>query len=251
MARYLDGTGFRAGVIASIPALLAVAPFGLIYGVLAAEAGLDPLQAMAMTTVVIAGASQFAALQLMSDGAPALIAVLTGAVVNLRMAMYSASIAAEWRGAPLWVRALAAYTLHDQAFAIATRRYQERPDEPLERKTAFYFGVGLTTCLVWVIASAAGLALGAQAPEAWSLDFAVPATFLAIVAPMLRTLAHVAAAASAALAAALLVALPLQLGLIVAALIGVAVGAAVEIGTTRWAARRDRAAGVDAMEGRG
>lgn len=235
MAGYLRGPALAAGAAASLPVLLAVIPFGLIYGVLAAEAGLDPLQAMAMTTVVIAGASQFAALQLMTEQAPALIAVLTGAVVNLRMAMYSAAIAAEWRGAPLWARALAAYTLHDQAFALATRRYQERPDEPLPDKVGFFLGVGFTTCAAWVAASAVGLALGARAPEAWALDFAVPITFLAIFAPMLRSLAHVAAALSAAVLSALLAGLPLQAGMIIAALVGVCVGTAVEFGLARMA----------------
>ncbi len=235
MADYFQMRAVGAGAVAAAPVLLAVAPFGLIYGVVAAEAGLDPVQAMAMTSLVVAGASQFAALQLMTEGASALLVILTGAVVNLRMAMYSAALAPHWRGAPLWVRALAAYMLFDQAFALATRRYHDQPGEPLELKIGFYFGVGVVTAATWITASAAGLALGAQAPEGWALDFAVPIAFLAIFAPMLRSVAHLAAATSAALASIALAGLPFKAGLILAALVGVAVGAAVEIALARAA----------------
>ena len=219
--------GFRAGAWAAVPVLLAVAPFGLIFGALATGAGLDPVETMAMTAIVVAGASQLAALQLMVDDAPALIAVLTGAVVNLRMAMYSASIAAHWQGVPMLWRVPAAYFLHDQAYALSIRRYRERPGEPLSDRLGFYFGVGLVTVGVWMAACAVGVALGRQIPTEWGLEYAVPVTFLAILAPLVRGRANIAAAAVATVAALVFHGLPYGLGLMVAAALGIVTGMGV------------------------
>ncbi|MEO1470377.1 MAG: AzlC family ABC transporter permease [Pseudomonadota bacterium] len=214
--------------MASVSVWLAVAPFGMIFGVLATEAGLDLFQTMAYTIIVIAGASQLAALQVLEDGAPALLAVFTGAVVNLRMAMYSASIAAQWQGVGMTWRVPAAWFLHDQAFALSMRRYGDRPDESLSDRLGFYFGVGLSTSGIWIVATLLGATLGGQIPASWGLDFAVPATFVAVAAPMIRGTANIAAAASAAVAAILLAWLPAGFGLLAAAILGIAVGLAVE-----------------------
>ncbi|MGF1554083.1 MAG: AzlC family ABC transporter permease [Paracoccaceae bacterium] len=226
--------GFLAGAWASVPVWLAIVPFGVIFGTLAREAGLSFGETMAFTAIVVAGASQLAALQVLGDGAPAALAVLTGAVVNLRMAMYSAALAAHWREVSMLWRVPGAWFLHDQAFALSMRRYRARPDEPLADKLGFYFGVGLVTTLIWTAATAAGATLGRAIPPSWGLDFAVPATFLAVAAPMIRGRANIAAAASA-VAAALAFAplgLPAGLGLLAASLIGIGAGVAV--------ARRDR-----------
>jgi hypothetical protein len=67
---------------------------------------------------VIAGASQFAALQLMSENAPTLIVVASALAVNLRMAMYSAALAPHLGPASLKDRALIAYMNVDQSYAL-------------------------------------------------------------------------------------------------------------------------------------
>jgi predicted branched-subunit amino acid permease len=219
---------FRQGVIASMPVWLALGPFGAIFGAVATASGLDLVQTMGMTMIVAAGASQMAALQLINDGAPALLAILTGAVVNLRMAMYSASLAAALPGAPLRTRALAAYFLHDQSFALSMRRYAERPADPLPIRLGFFFGCGVSTILVWFLATLIGALFGAQVPPSWGLEFAVPVTFIAVTAPLLRSLPHVAAALTGAVVSLLTAGLPFGLGLVVAAGVAIAVGVAVE-----------------------
>lgn len=217
---------FLAGAWAAVPILLAVAPFGFIFGALAIEAGLDVVEAMAMTAIITAGAAQIAALQLMMDDAPALVAVLTGAVVNLRMAMYSASLALHWQGAPMLWRVPAAYFLHDQAYALSLRRYRERPDEPLSDKLGFYFGVGMVTVGVWIGASYVGVVAGRLIPPDWGLGFAVPVCFLAVLGPLIRGRASIAAAVVASVAALLLSGLPYGLGLMIATALGIATGMA-------------------------
>ena len=219
---------FRMGTVASMPVWLAVGPFGAIFGAVATASGLDLVQTMGMTMVVAAGASQMAALQLMNDGAPALLAILTGAVVNLRMAMYSAALATAWPGAPLRTRALAAFFLHDQAFALSMRRYAEQPADPLPVRLGFYFGVGVSTILLWFAATLIGALFGAQVPPSWGLEFAVPITFIAVTAPLLRNLAHVAAALVAAVLSLVAAPLPFGLGLVVAAAAAIATGVTVE-----------------------
>ncbi|HVG48797.1 MAG TPA: AzlC family ABC transporter permease, partial [Rubellimicrobium sp.] len=116
------------GVRDGLPFLAALAPFGLLFGVASAEAGLGLGAAMGFSGGVIAGASQFTALSLIHEGAPALIVVVTALAVNLRMAMYSAALAPYLGGAPLWQRALAAYALFDSSYACASQAYARNPD---------------------------------------------------------------------------------------------------------------------------
>lgn len=222
------GRAFRDGVRACMPAWVAIGPFGAIFGAIATAGGLDLVQTMGMTLVVAAGASQLAALQLMSEDAPALLAVLTGAVVNLRMAMYSAALAAAWPGAPLRSRMVAAYFLHDQSFAVAVRRHGERPAEPVPQRIAFFLGAGSSTLVVWYIATLGGALFGAQMPASLGLEFAVPVTFIAVTAPLLRTLPQVAAALTGAVLSLPGTLLPYGAGLILAAAAAIAVGMAAE-----------------------
>ena len=80
--------GFRDGT----PFIFVAIPFGTLFGVFATEAGLNIVQTMALTATVFAGAAQFAALQLLQDNAPTAIILASALAVNLRLAMYSASL---------------------------------------------------------------------------------------------------------------------------------------------------------------
>jgi predicted branched-subunit amino acid permease len=73
-----------------------------------------------------------------------------------------------------------------------------------------------------------GAALGGRIPESWSLDFALPLAFLALVGPMLKTPAHVTAALVSVAAALVFAWMPWNLGLIVAAVLAMVAGAEVE-----------------------
>ncbi|MEL6482792.1 MAG: AzlC family ABC transporter permease [Pseudomonadota bacterium] len=218
--------GFVAGLWASVPVYMAVIPFGVIFGTIAVEAGFSLWETMAYTIIVTAGASQLAALSVLEEGGPVLVAILTGAVVNLRMAMYSAALAVHWQGTAMLWRVPAAFFLHDQAFAVSMARYA-RKDEPLADRLGFYFGVGVSTTSVWILSTLAGALIGSGLPDSWGLEFAVPACFLAITAPLIRGTANVAAAGTAAVLAVLLAGLPHGFGLIIASGAGIAVGMSV------------------------
>ena len=218
----LARTDFSAGLRASLPLLIAVGPFGLVTGVAMAAAGIAPLEAMAMSLLVYAGASMLAATQLIVEGAPALLVVLGAFIVNLRLLMYSASIRPYFLGAPLGQRLLVSYALVDNPYALFLQRYSTHPGAA--GKFDYFLGLSIPVWLCWQATVGAGLLLGNQLPSAWKLEFAAPLAFIALSIPLLRDKSMVAAALSAGTTAVLAHGLPLRLGLALAAVVGVTVG---------------------------
>lgn len=231
--------GFRAGVLSGLPFMLVVAPFGMLFGVVATAAGMDLAKVMVLTSFVIAGASQFVLIEMVSDGAPVVVAILAALAVNLRLAMYSASLAPHFAGAKGWVRAIAGYFVVDQVFGLATRRFQDRPEESRARRIGYFFGAGTPILPSWIAATAVGALAGSAIPASLPIDFAPPLTFFALAAPMIRGVPNLCAAAVAVVMALLLAGLPWSLGLLGAAASGMVTGAGVEVALARRAARRE------------
>jgi predicted branched-subunit amino acid permease len=224
---------FWAGVRDAAPFVLVVGPFAVLFGVVATEAGLDLLATMTFSVVVIAGAAQLTALQLLVDQAPTVIVIVSALAVNLRMAMYSASLT-PWLGpAPLWQRALAAYFLVDQSYGLSVLRYEQNRHWTIRQRIAYFFGTVAPICPLWYVFTLVGALVGTSIPESFALDFAVPITFLALITPMVRSRAHVAAALVSIAVALLLAFLPYNLGLLVAGIAAMITGAEVERRTTR------------------
>jgi len=219
---------FWAGVRATLPLLAGDLPFGLIYGVQGAAAGVPPLVTLAMSSIVFAGSAQFIAVSQLGavPPVPHPIMVLTTFVVNLRHLLYSASMGPHFSHLPRRWKWLLAYLLTDETYAVAIGRYQTA--DPVANKHWFYLGVGLTLWASWQLVTLLGVLVGAQVPPAWGLDFSIALTFIGIILPVLRDRAVIAAAAAAGLAAVLANGLPLRLGLIVAAVVGIATGLLVE-----------------------
>lgn len=220
----------------ALPFALIVGPFSLLFGVVATEAGLGIAETMGFSVFVIAGASQFAALQQMVDGAPLLIVILTSLAVNMRMAMYSAALTPYLGQAPLWQRALVAYLNVDQTYTLGVAEYERNPDMTLPERMAYFFGVAMLIAPVWYAGTLIGALLGARIPPEFALDFALPLSFIALIAPMLRTPAHMVAAAVSVLGALAFASLPLNAGLLVAAGLAMVAGALTEVWLERRAA---------------
>lgn len=220
------------------PILLGVVPFGLVAGVTAVEAGMTPLQAVAMSVLVFAGAAQLAAIELVARSAPVAVVVLTVLVINLRYIMYSASLAPYLRCVRAPARWLSAYVLTDQAYAVSLAEFRET--RPTERSRLWYYlGGSFALWSGWQVSTAVGAVAGAAVPDGLSLGFAVPLTFLALLVPALTdrtTLLVAGVSATVGVAAA---SLPFDLGLVTAALVGVTVGVTLDLGTGRFPVTED------------
>ena len=198
----------------------------MIYGALALNAGLSEAASQMMSSLVFAGSAQFIATQLVRESAPGFVIVLTIAVVNLRHVLYSASLAPYLASVSTRWKTLLSYLLTDEAYAPGILRYEKEGVQPYSHW--FLFGAGLALWVDWQISTALGIFLGAAIPESWSLDFALPLTFIAMVVPVLKNRPAIAAALSAGVVALVASSLPFQLGLILAALVGILVGTFLE-----------------------
>ena len=217
---------FSLGLRSVIPLLLGVVPFGVIYGVVALQSGIPPLAAMAMSSIVFAGSAQFLLAQLVGAGAPLLITAGAVGLVNLRHALYSASVAPILAHLPRRWKILLAYLLTDEAYAAAIPHLLVGGESSLSSHAHWIlFGSGFGLWTGWQMATLGGVLIGAQLPSSLGLDFALPLTFIAIVVPMIDSRALLVSALTAGAAAVALAALPYKVGLFVAALAGLVVGA--------------------------
>lgn len=226
MRHLLVSPDFRAGAAEMMPANVGLIPFGLVCGVGSASAGADWLAAWGMAAIIFSGAAQILSAQLLAADAPLAIIVLTCFVAGLRFLMYSAAMAPYLRPLPTrWQQALA-FLLTDQAFAAAIRRFDSHDDA---RAGGLHFlGAGVSLWLAWQLWCMVGFFAGFLVPASWSLEFAVPLCFIALVAPLLRTAPAICAALVAGTAVLALEALPMKLNLLAAGALGIAAGTIFE-----------------------
>ena len=219
---------FTQGARDMLPMLLGAIPFGIIFGSLAGAAGLSVWQTLGMSLLVFAGSAQFIALSLLGAGVGLAVLLLTTAVVNLRHALYSASLQPFVRHLPARWRVPLAFWLTDEAYAVVQHRYAELDASP--NKHWYFLGAALAMYVNWQLCTLVGVMFGQNVPNlgAWGLDFAMLATFIGIVVPMLRNRPQVAAALAAAAVALVCHELPYKLGLLAAAFSGIVVGVALE-----------------------
>ena len=218
---------WAAGFTAGAPLVAGVLPFALIYGALARELGLSLAQTSGMSLAVFAGAAQLIFLNLWSQGASLAALILASLVINLRLAMYSASLAPHLAGAGPLHRLCAAYFLTDESYGTSLGRFLSPRPQPA---SAFFFFLGSAgPCwLSWQAGGVAGHLAGAFIPEAAGrvLDLAVPLVFLALLAPLVARGPRLTAALTAMFVAVAGARLPLNLGLIAAIVSGLAAGLA-------------------------
>jgi predicted branched-subunit amino acid permease len=235
MRHLVTAKDFREGFTEMLPACLGLIPFGLVTGVGAAAAGADFWGALGMSAIIFSGAAQILASQLLAAGAPIAVVVLTCFVAGLRFLMYSAAMAPYLKPLPArWQNALA-FLLTDQAFAASIRRFDAR-DDP--RGGALHFlGGGLALWGMWQVTNLAGFFTGNLIPAGWSLDFAVPLCFVALVFPLLRDAPMIVAALVGGVAVLALDGMPMKLNLIAAGVLGIVAGTLADLARERWTAR--------------
>lgn len=229
------------GCLDSIPFLLVYIPFGMLFGIAGTAIGLTFLQIFGFSAFVVAGAAQFTAIELMGSQAATIMVLVTSVAVNLRMVMYSASLASDLAHAKTWQKALIAYTMTDQGYALAAAQYEAAPNDTVSLKVAYFLGASLVLVPVWLIATVLGALFGQALPEGLALDFAVPVTFLAMIGPALRSIPHLVAVFVSCTAALAFIGLPAGTGIIAAAILAMFAGGTTEtIIAKRRAARGER-----------
>jgi predicted branched-subunit amino acid permease len=235
MRRAFSPADFRDGFVEMMPACIGLIPFGVVTGVGAAATGADWLGALGMSAIIFSGAAQILAAQLLAAGAPLAVIVLTCFVAGLRFLMYSAAMAPYLRPLPgRWQQGLA-FLLTDQAFAATIRRFHAT-DDP-HANASHFLGGGLALWLWWQVTNMTGFLTGNLIPASWSLEFAVPLCFVALLAPVLRSAPTVLAAVVAGCAVVALDGLPMKLNLIAAGVIGIAAGTLADLAGARWTRR--------------
>ncbi len=217
-----------AGARDTFPLIVGAIPFGIIFGTLALSSGLSFAGTVAMSALVFAGSAQFIAVGLMAAGTGWPLIVLTTFVVNLRHALYSATLAPYASKLPQRWQIPMAFWLTDETFAVVARRFENGQPAPGTRW--YYLGSALFMYLNWQLCTYIGLTLGQMLPNAaaWGLDFAMPVTFIGMTIPYLKNRPMVATTIVAGLTALAAYSLPHKLGLIVATIAGIAAGVLVE-----------------------
>jgi len=170
--------GARRGARRTIPLGVTVVVYGTVFGALAAQAGLSPVEAVLMSSLVFAGGAQFIALELWQAPLPIVALVLTTLVVNLRFLLMGAALSG-WLGDLRPARrAVVAEFIGDESWALTTQAKDDGEDD-----RAFLVGSGVLMFVTWVGATALGASTGSliEDPAALGLDFVFTAVFLTLL----------------------------------------------------------------------
>jgi branched chain amino acid efflux pump len=217
---------FLAGCGEMLPVLLGTVPFGFVAGVAAISAGMTPAQGIALSVLSFSGIAQLVVSQLVAVDSPVVVTIAAASVVSLRFLMYSAALAPHLAHLDRRWRVLLAFLMTDQNFAAGARRFARPGDE--RHRHWHLLGAATTLFVSWQLAVVGGIVAGARVPESWSLDFAVVLTFIALLVPVVRTRAELAAAVVAGALSLAAAGLPYRLALVIASIGGIAVGLAIE-----------------------
>lgn len=164
--------------------LIGVIPFGLVAGVTPVAKGLGFWPAIGMSTIIFAGASQLALVDVLAGGGSALIAAAAAWTINLRMLLYSASAAPYLAKESMRKRLAVSYLLFDQNYAISVAHWSNRPTHA---KAEFALGGGFLLGSAWIVCTVVGALVGTAVPDWLPLDFAVPLVFLVLLVPAVAT----------------------------------------------------------------
>jgi 4-azaleucine resistance transporter AzlC len=219
--------------------------FGFVYGLSARDAGFSPIEAMAMSLIVFAGAAQFAAVGYVASGLAWPGVILLTALLNARHLLYSAALAPWLRDVPFVRRAVMAHLLTDEAFALTIGHFRRsgRPDE-----WGYWFAAVVATLIPWNVATLAGVLLGGQIPDParFGVDIIFPAAMIGLAVGLITGRRElVAAIVGAGVAVVVALATSPAIGIVIGGLIGPAVGLAVPAALARETAPLGTAASAE------
>ncbi len=204
------------------PLTIIAGPFGLIYGVTAAENGISGFDAILGTLLIMGGAAQIALVELIGEEASWAVAVSTALIINLRFALYSATIASSFAEFPKRWRFPLTHLLTDQTTMTSLMEFETQRD-PFYRLW-FFIGSAWLFVSPFLIGTTIGVLVGGEISEGWQLGFAVPATFIALLVPSIKNRSMLVAAVVGGAVAVTGSFLPNGLNIIAGAFSGIAAG---------------------------
>ena len=220
---------FTRGAIDTIPLIVGAIPFGIIYGTLSQSSDLSIYGALALSSIVFAGSSQFVALGLIASGSSTFIIIATTFLINLRHLLYSFSLRQHLSHLPQKWKILLSFGLTDETFAVTFKHYSDNSSQNI--KHWYFLGSFIFFYLNWQICTITGIIFGSSFPEIknWGLEFAMSATFIGIVIPYLKSKPMIVTAIASSTLVLILKDLPNNLGLIISSIIGISVGVLLEL----------------------
>ncbi|MHB1103021.1 MAG: AzlC family ABC transporter permease [Devosia sp.] len=218
---------FLRGARMFAPVAISIAAYGVVWGVLARQAGLSIGEVVLMSALVFAGASQFVALDLWTPGAlPVGAIVFAVMIVNLRLMLMTATLRPLVAHLPPWRAALSMGLVVDENWAMTMGEVARG-----RGSVAYLLGGGVVSYVTWLLATLSGRLLGSAIddPSRYGLDFAFTATFLVLLFGMWKGKSDLVPWIVAALAAILTARLvPGHWHIVVGGLTGSLAGALVE-----------------------
>ena len=205
-----------------LPLAVAVIPWGILCGSLAIKVGLSPIQAQLMSLLVFAGAAQLASLTLLG-GAGALLSIFSSTfVISSRHLLYSAVFREHVRQSSIATRCCTAFFLTDEMFAV-TCAYLEKNKS---FSHLYAISAGIVFYLIWNASTFIGIAAGQFIPniENLGLEFAIAATFIAIVIPSIKNLSTLMSVLASGISVIIFSIMGIEHALIIATFIGMATG---------------------------
>nr|WP_086938697.1 AzlC family ABC transporter permease [Thaumasiovibrio occultus] len=171
------------GTLACLPLSIAVIPWGLLAGSLAIDAGIVALEAQALSAIVFAGAAQLAAIGMIKSGAGLVTLLVTTFFITSRHFLYSVATRDKVSDMSLGWRLTLGFLLTDELFAVTGHQNKAQFNR------YYALGAGLSFYLIWNIATFVGIIAGNLIPnlEHYGLEFAIVATFIAIVIPTINS----------------------------------------------------------------
>ncbi|MFS0827521.1 AzlC family ABC transporter permease [Pseudomonas phoenicis] len=213
-------TAFFKGSVAIVPLSLAVAPWGLLAGSMAIEADLSALQGQGLSAIVFAGAAQLVAIGMLKSGAGLLSILLTTLLLTSQHLLYALSMRPVLSEHPLRWRLGLGFLLTDELFALVSHHDRQQFDR------WYALGIGLTFYVAWNLFTLIGIVLGQNIPhlDRLGLDFSIVATFVALIAPLVRCAATLVCVAVSLFCSVLFSQWQWETALVAAGLLGMAAG---------------------------
>jgi 4-azaleucine resistance transporter AzlC len=212
----------KKGAIDMLPLSLAVLPWGILFGSLAVQRGFSWLEAQLFSAIIFGGAVQIVTVELIADNAPLLTILFSALVISSRHFLYGLSLRDRLSPQPLRWRVGLGFLLTDELFALSSHRraYQTRI------RLYYALGAGGSFYLAWNLWTFVGIVAGSSLPDLTTLglDFAIAATFIALVVPEIKSIPSLIAVAVAAVAGVVFSLWQIELGLVFAALLAMLAG---------------------------